>query len=148
MKKIYYILVFFITFPLLSLPVYGQPTPAKDTQLGCGDGFGPFAKVFCEEKPFNLGDIFNNAISKILGFLTIIAALYFFFQFITAGISWIGSGGDKANIEAARNKIINAIIGLVVVAAAWVFVGIIGTFVGIDILNPGKIIDILNLTKP
>ena len=123
--------------------VYAAP-PAKDTQLGCGEGFGPFADVFCGGG-FNLGNILNNAISKILGFLTIIAALYFFFQFVTAGIQWIGSGGDKNNIEQARNKMVNAIIGLVIVAAAWVIVGIIGMFVGINIMNPGSLLNTLQL---
>ncbi|MBI4066976.1 hypothetical protein HY407_01230 [Candidatus Gottesmanbacteria bacterium] len=121
--------------------------PELDSQqLGCGPGFGPFASFLCDKgKDTEVGGIFNNFVSRILGFLTIIAALYFFFQFVTAGIAWVGAGGDKANVEAARSKIMNAIIGIVVVASAWVLVGIIGFFVGIPILNPGSIIDDLRL---
>ncbi len=131
--------------PPITVPLHTSNAPAQsDKQLGCGGGFGPFADVFCGGD-FSLGNIFNNAVSKILGFLTIIAALYFFFQFVTAGIQWIGSGGDKNNIEQARNKMINAIIGLVIVAAAWVIVGIIGMFVGINIINPGSLLNTLQL---
>ncbi len=115
-------------------------------QLGCGGGFGPFADVFCKGG-FSLGSLLNKFLSSILGFLTIISGLYFFFQFITAGIAWIGAGGDKNNIEAARNKIMNAVLGLIVVAAAWVFVGIIGKFVGLDILNAGSMIDKLRINQ-
>ncbi|MBI2611606.1 hypothetical protein HYW54_02550 [Candidatus Gottesmanbacteria bacterium] len=123
--------------------VYAQET--GETQLGCGEGFGPFADVFCGKGGFDLGLLLNNFISAILGLLTIIAALYFFFQIITAGIAWIGAGGDKNSVEQARSKIFNALIGLVVVAAAWVLVGIIGTFVGIKVLDPGSLIPALQI---
>ena len=92
-----------------------------------------------------MGGIFDKFFSNILGFLTAIAGLFFLFQIVTAGIAWIGSGGDKNNLEAARNKMMNAIIGLVVVVSAWVLVGVIGQFVGLDILNVGNMIDKLRL---
>lgn len=127
-----------------------EPPPVAaakgDEQLGCGEGFGHFAKFLCDNPDTKVvGNKLNDFLSKILGFLTIIAALYFFFQLVTAGIAWIGSGGDKTNIEAARNKIMNAILGLVIVAGAWVFVGVIGTFIGLKILDPGSLIDVLKL---
>jgi len=33
---------------------------------------------------------------------------------IIGAIQWISSGGDKASVEAARGKVMNAIIGLIV----------------------------------
>lgn len=148
-KKIVFLLVIVSLLhlrPIVAQVYAAGPTavPAKNTQLGCGGGFGAFADLFCQGN-FNLGKIFNSFVSNILGLLTAISALYFFFQFVTAGIAWIGAGGDKNSIEQARSKIFNAVIGLVVVASAWVLVGIIGSFVGLDILNSGSMIDKLRL---
>ena len=46
-------------------------------------------------------------------------------------------------METAKNKITYALIGLVVVVAAWVIMGIIGKILGLDILNPGAILPTL-----
>lgn len=142
-------------FILLSVLTFGTSfsyaaSLSGEEGLGCGAEFGPFADVFCKKDNQSkgadfLGGLFNDFVSKILGFLTIIAALYFMFQFVTAGIAWVGAGGDKNNIEQARSKIMNAILGLVIVASAWVIIGIIGNFVGIKILDPGSMIPDLQI---
>ncbi|MBI2029001.1 hypothetical protein HYT02_01150 [Candidatus Gottesmanbacteria bacterium] len=60
-----------------------------------------------EVKITNFGRLFSGAVS----FLLLIAFILALFYLILGGISWLTSGGDKANIETARNKIIAAIIG-------------------------------------
>lgn len=115
------------------------------TGIGCGGGLGPLADLLCgvgnsEPSRQLVGTQLNRVISQIIGILTIVAALWFLFQFITAGLAWIGSSGDKHNLEEARNKIINAIIGLIIVVAAYTLVGIFGRMLGIDIFNPGDMI--------
>lgn len=155
-KKLLSIGLFLFLFLLNFQTVYALPSrPPKSTtsdsttQIGCG-GFGSFSDKLCNsgiKNPDVLGSIFNAGLSAILGLLTIIGGLYFFIQFVTAGLAWIGSGGDKNNIEAARNKIMNAILGLAIVVMAWVFIGIIGRFVGLDILNPGAAIEKIQLGK-
>ena len=52
----------------------------------------------------NIGQL----ISALVGLLLIISALLAFFFLILGGIQWITSGGDKAGMEAARNKITHA----------------------------------------
>lgn len=143
--------LFLFLFPLfgtVSADPPGANTTKAPAQIGCSSDFGPFGSLLCGSNANNegfLGGILNHFVSSILGLLTAIAGLYFLFQFVTAAIAWIGAGGDKASVEAARSKIFNAIIGLVVVASAWVLVGIIGKFVGLDILNAGSMIDKLRL---
>jgi hypothetical protein len=56
----------------------------------------------------------------------IIASLAFVFFFITAGLSYISSGGDKTGIEAAKNKIVSAFIGLFIVIVTLAVVQILG----------------------
>lgn len=83
---------------------------------------------------------FEVIISNILGFMTIVAALYFLLTLVTAGINWLGAGGDTGKVQKARDSITNGLIGLVLVVAAYAIAGLIGSVVGIDILSPGAAI--------
>lgn len=76
----------------------------------------------------NLGSLVGGAV----GLAIIIALIIAFFFLIFGGIKWITSGGDKAQVETARNQITNALIGVAIVAAAWAIMKLIGFFFGID----------------
>jgi hypothetical protein len=76
-----------------------------------------------------------SIISALITLILIVAALVFFFMLILGGIKWISSGGDKAQTESARNQITAALIGLVIVFAAWAIITLINTFFGVNILN-------------
>jgi hypothetical protein len=84
----------------------------------------------------NLG---NLTIPRIIGgfvnLVLIIAAVVFFFILVIGGVRWITSGGDKANTEAARGQITAALVGLVIVFAAWAIIQLIQTFFGVTILG-------------
>lgn len=86
-----------------------------------------------EVKILQLGTV----ISGLVGLAMIIAALLAFIYLVWGGIEWIGSGGDKAGLEAARNRITNAFVGLFIVAAAWAITKLIETFFGITIISKG-----------
>ena len=43
---------------------------------------------------------------------------------------WITSEGDKEKIAGARNKIINAVIGIALFAVAFAVISVLGTFTG------------------
>jgi len=49
---------------------------------------------------------------------------------IYGGIKWILSGGDKSAVESARNHIVAAIVGLLIVAGAFFIIGIIFQLLG------------------
>jgi hypothetical protein len=83
-----------------------------------------------------LGDIkFGSIISASISLILIVAAILFFFMLVIGGIKWILSGGDKGATEAARNQITAALIGLVVVFAAWAIANLIGSLFGIAIFS-------------
>lgn len=117
--------------------------------IGCGSGFGPLAFFLCNELPAGpgkeipIGQKLNDVLGKIIGFLTIIAALWFVIQIIIGGYQWISSGGDKHGVETARDKMTWAFVGLLVVVLGWVIAGLIGKMLGLDILNPGNLIPTL-----
>jgi len=79
----------------------------------------------------NIGQL----LSAVVGLLLIISALLAFFFLILGGIQWITSGGDKAGMEAARNKITHAIVGLIIVGAAWAVMILVQNFLGVTIIG-------------
>lgn len=74
-------------------------------------------------------------ISALIRLTVVVAAIVFFFILVIGGIRWIASGGDKAQTEGARNQITAALVGLVIVFAAWAIVALINTFFHIDIFS-------------
>lgn len=76
-----------------------------------------------------------SVISGLIRLVLIIAALVFFFMLVIGGIRWMISGGDKAATEAARNQITAALIGLLVVFAAWAIIQLVRNLFGVDILG-------------
>ena len=98
--------------------------------------------VFAAEPAINIaqpanikiGDL-GQLISALVGTLLIVAALLAFFYLIMGGIQWITSGGDKAGMEAARNKITHAIVGLIIVGAAWAVMILVQNFLGVTIIG-------------
>lgn len=82
--------------------------------------------------PFtNLGSLIGN----LLQLVYYVAGLFFFIYFLIGGLQWITSGGDKGGVQAARDKIVNAVIGLILVVAAYAITLIIETVLGIKILT-------------
>jgi len=52
--------------------------------------------------------------------------------FVWGSVDWIFSGGDKEKVAAARKKITNAIIGLVLLSLSFVIINIVGQVVGFN----------------
>lgn len=104
--------------------------------IGEGGGLGPFGGVEFASGADAMTKL-TGVVSAVIGFLTVVAAMWFFIQVVLGGISWITAGGDKAKLTTARDKISNAFVGLVVVVAGWGIVALAGQFFGWDnILNP------------
>jgi len=89
--------------------------------------------------PRGFFDNISELINGLLRLLMIVAALLVFVYLLWGGIEWITSGGDKGKTESARNKITSAIIGLIIMAAAWALLTIVLNFLGYagleDVLN-------------
>src|SRR3970040_1139606 len=81
------------------------------------------------------GLTFPGIVSGFIRLTLVVAAIVFFFILVIGGIKWIASGGDKAQTEGARNQITAALVGLVIVFAAWAIVQLVNTFFGINIFE-------------
>lgn len=86
------------------------------------------------------GLTFAGLIRSFIQFALVIAGVIFFFMLVIGGIRWILSGGDKAQTEAARNQITAALVGLVIVFAAWAIASLIQALFGVDIINLGTLV--------
>lgn len=87
--------------------------------------------------------LFANFFSALIGLLLALATLWAFVNLVQGGLQWISAGGDKTALENARNRIMNAILGLFITFAVWAvyilvlqFLGIIGTGEGFIIKLP------------
>lgn len=108
-----------------------------------GEGTGALNKAV-SNSPQSAAAAIVDGVSSIIGFLTIVAAIWFLIQFLLGGFAWISAGGDKGKLTEAQQKLSNAIIGLTVVVAGWAILALAGQFFGwTDILNPAKTLESL-----
>jgi len=78
----------------------------------------------------NLGDV----ISKIIPAAITIAGLLTFLYMILGGFKYLTAGGDEKAVTAAKTMLTNAIIGLIIVFAAYWIMWILQTVLGLEIL--------------
>lgn len=103
--------------------VYAQ---AQNIPIVPPEGFGPLSTI-----------TISGMVSTLIKLILVIAALLAFIFLVIGGIKWITSGGDKEGTKGAQSTITAALVGLVIVFAAWAIMNLIQTFFGIQIL--GKI---------
>ena len=73
----------------------------------------------------------NGIITTIINFIFIIVGLIFFVMLVIAGVQWVTAGGAEDKKEEAQKRIINAIIGVAIVAGSYLVVEIVSSLLGI-----------------
>ena len=81
------------------------------------------------------GDGLFKFISQMAQLAGVVAGLYFAFNIIAAGYMYLSANGDVKKTEQAWAKIWQSILGMIVVASAFVIVSVIGGIIGIDPLK-------------
>jgi hypothetical protein len=71
----------------------------------------------------------GNIISNILNIVFAIGVVLALFYLIWGAFTWITSGGDKGKTADARNKIIAAVVGLILLAAVWALLSLVLTVI-------------------
>ena len=84
------------------------------------------------------GSTFGEFIGGILGGIMVIAAVLVLLYLLWGAFEWITSGGDKGKVEKARDKITQAVVGLIVLSATTAIFMLLQSFLGICILNIGN----------
>lgn len=93
----------------------------------------PYLVKIC--RVFPVWSFFQKLLPALVGLGFLVGVILFFFVMLLGAIQWIISGGDKAAVEGARGKIMNAIIGLVILFSLLAVVKLIENFFGINILT-------------
>lgn len=102
--------------------IFGTIAPPTGTPAG-GDPILGIGKLF----------------SVVIQLVILVAALTTLFQLLIAAINWIGSDGDKEKLIKAQNKILNAVVGLLLVIIAFVIFSVISNQVlGGNIIQCGE----------
>ena len=76
----------------------------------------------------------GSLITTLISMFFVVGAVVFFFMLLYGGLQWITSGGDKAAVEAARGRVTNALIGIVVLFSVYALVVIIEIITGTNLL--------------
>ncbi len=108
--------------------------PGPEPEQG-GRIINPLAPNLSPVNDWEAGFLFGKILTTLVSTLIIVAAVAFFFYFLIGAIKWIMSSGDKAQIEAARGQIVNALIGFVIVLSLFAIAKLIETLFGVSILQ-------------
>lgn len=125
MKKLFYSASGLLAYLSLAVPAFAE----TKVDICASSNTNDIAKVFC-----NLGgDKAAKTIQNIVVFFIVLAVVIALLYLLYGGIKWITSRGEKAEVEAARNHIIAAIVGLVVVFLAVFIVTIVLSVFGLKL---------------
>lgn len=88
----------------------------------------------------NFGKLCHLSIGTTIGTLVslffVLAALIALAYLIWGGFKWITSGGDKSAVETARNHIIAAVVGLIIIFLSYVILNVVlQFFFGVNLLT-------------
>lgn len=76
-----------------------------------------------------------SLIATFIRVMVIVGGLGFVLYFIIGAVQWIMSSGDKGKVEDAKNHIINAATGLVILLALLAINTFLTSVLNIDLLN-------------
>lgn len=74
------------------------------------------------------GARFGSTFGQIITFAFILAIMIALAFLIWGGIKWVTSGGEKAGVEEARNHVIAAVVGLIIVFLSYFIINLIVFF--------------------
>lgn len=87
--------------------------------LGCPDS-GAFQGL--------CGKTIAEIVGKVINFVFVISLLIALVWLIYGGIKWMVSGGDKSAVEEARNHVVAALVGLVIIFLSFFILNFISQF--------------------
>jgi ABC-type Fe3+ transport system permease subunit len=100
---------------LVTVPVLASATAKSDACAALG------SDASCTTNPHGGLDL-TTVIRAVINILSIVVGVVAVIMIIVAGLRYITSGGDSNGITSARNTLLYAIVGLVIVAMSQVLV--------------------------
>ncbi len=133
MKRIKLLLASIFLAPLLfsgaALAVAPAPdasvTEATDPSIQnslCGGVELSVTQTDCDTTAGSADESINTLIATVINIFSLIVGVVAVIMIIIGGLKYITSGGDSGNVTGAKNTILYAVVGLVVVALAQIIV--------------------------
>jgi type IV secretory pathway VirB2 component (pilin) len=119
--------------PIASYLSLATPSFADNTISACVNGQ---FQTLCQLQAGNFGGVVGSVINLVF----VVSVVFALFYLIYGGFRWLISTGDKGKVTEAREHIIAAIIGLVIIFLAYFILNLILGFFNIGSLS--------NLTIP
>lgn len=134
--------------PALAYDTYTYPNPdaaaagtsagssaTNQSATGIGNAFDtganmPLNAVAVQGSGYNTSASFPTIISKVITMVLELMGVIFLILAIYGGYSWMMAGGNEETVEKAKKTLINAIIGIVVVLAAYAIVRFVVAAIG------------------
>lgn len=91
--------------------------------------------AFPSLESYSAGEFFSGLIRAAIAIAFLVGFIVFVFMFISGGIAWISSGGNRGKIEEARSKLITALTGLAVLLLVFFVIQIIEAVFSVSITN-------------
>ena len=98
----------FFAYMAFAQAVHGQARP----------GVSPNPDIIVNERDLGFQiPTFGELLSSMIRFFFVIAGLAALFYLLWGALSWVTSGGNEEAVGAARGKILNALIGVIMIVA-------------------------------
>lgn len=124
MKKLISILTSFSTLSFFATPAFAQGININTCP---GGNFN----ALC----LNASDI-GKVITNGINFLFVVAAMLALVFLVIGGVKWLTSQGEKEGVNKARETIVAAIVGLVIIFLSYLIVNfILNLFAGVSLFN-------------
>lgn len=127
MKQIRRIANTLIAFGLFALPftlshVVGAQEIERNLQCGANLQFDPNAECSVDDSGQTAAQRVDQIVEQIINIMSLVVGVVAVVMIIIGGFKYVTSGGDSGNVSGAKNTILYAVVGLVVVALAQVIV--------------------------
>jgi type IV secretory pathway VirB2 component (pilin) len=129
MKKIIFISLLSILF-FGSLAFVAQAQTVDETLSGL-DQTAKEVTAFKDKTGDNYQNFLQTKVGQIIGTVLGLVGTIFLILIIYAGITWMTSQGNEQQVTKAKNLLISAIIGIIIVFAAYA----ITSFLGAELLK-------------
>ena len=112
-SKITTVAISTLAFLSMTFPAHAQITNPVTGELGSDAEAAASGELFVNY----FVDIWNTVIS--------VGGLIVLIMFLWGALEWITAGGDSGKIEKARNRIMQSIIGLLILVSSFVIIGFV-----------------------
>ncbi len=113
-----------LAFPFALPATVGAQEIEKNLQCGANLKFDTSDDATCEtdDSGFTAAQRVDQIVGQIIDIMSLVVGFVAVIMIIIGGFKYVTSGGDSGNVTGAKNTILYAVVGLIVVALAQVIV--------------------------